>query len=303
VAADVPLGYYFSNYVDVYDYDTGVPYDTAKGAWAGVLYRSFMTTGSYKMAPAAVLAGDGFTYNIRLANPSAEDRHVYFADPLPDEVEFVSVTGSATYDTNTHTVSWDGMLDGTTLSIVDFDIVVTARDTLTYSTVIQNQAVITSAQPPGGTLVPAGMLTAQTVVGTAADLAVAKSVDAIEGIVGDALNYTVVFGNNGAERAVGVLMEDVVPAYLTVATDTLTATLPGITYNGGLMRWTGNLDAGAEVTVTFQATINDTATEGLALINAATVEADNFPWRQYDSALTEIYGMQYIYLPLVMRNF
>ncbi|MBN1813480.1 MAG: DUF11 domain-containing protein, partial [Anaerolineae bacterium] len=299
----IDVNSYSSNYVDVYDYDTGAPYDTDKGAWAGALNLGFRTTGSYKMAPATVLAGDDFTYNIRLANPSAEDRQFYFSDPLPAEVEFVSATGGATYNTGTHTVSWNGLLRGTTLSTVDFNIVVTARDTLTYSTVIQNQAVITSAQAPGGTLIPAGMLTAQTMVGTDADLAIEKSVDAIEGIVGDMLSYTVVFGNHGAERAVGVLMEDMVPAYLSVATDTLTATLPGVAYNGGLIRWTGNLDADAGVTVTFQATINDTAIEGLALINAATVEADNFPWRQYDSALTEVYGMQYIYLPLVMRNF
>jgi uncharacterized repeat protein (TIGR01451 family) len=301
-AGAIGAGSYSSNYVDVYDYDTNYYYGEAGGAWAGALNLGFRTTGSYKLAPATVLAGDDFTYTIHLANPSSEDRRVYFADPLPAEVEFVSATGGATYDVGAHTVSWDGMLPGTTLSTVDFDIVVTARDTLTYSTVIQNQAVITSALPPGGTLVPAGLLTAQTVVGTAADLTVEKSVDKIEGIVGDALNYTVVFGNHGAERAVGVLMEDRAPTYLTVAADTLTATMPGISYDSGLIRWTGDLDADAGVTVTFQAAINDTATEGLALINAATVKAANFPWRQYDSALTEIFGMQYIYLPLVMRN-
>ncbi len=310
VEADNPggtldFGWVIPNYFDVYDTnDLGYYYG---GDINYIYYRSFRLTGSYKSAPATVLAGDGMTYHIHLANPSSEDRYIYVSDPLPEQVDFDSATGGATYDPGTHTVSWEGWLNGSALTSIDFDIQVMAKDTLTYSTMIQNQAVITSVQAPGGTLVLADTkLDATTMVGTDADLEIEKSVDAIEGAVDDVLNYTILFGNTGDETAVDVVMRDVLPSYLTVVTDSITATMPsaGALYDAGVLTWQGDLAPDEEVTLSFQAAINDTASENLALINLACVRATNFPWKQYNSALTEVlFGETYIYLPLVMRNF
>ncbi len=285
--------------VDVYD--SG--WDWFGWSLAGGYYRAldYGIGGSYKTAPATVLAGDTFTYSVHLENFSAEDAHIYLSDPLPDEVNFVSITGDATYDAGTHTVVWDDMMPGgTNYAVVDFDIVVTAKDTLTYTTLIENEAVLTQT----GVITPLATLYAFTTVDTAADLEVEKTVDAIEGETKDVLNYTIVFGNVGAETAWDTAMKDVVPSYLDVATDTVTATVPstGGLYDAGTVQWEGDLAPGTKVTVTFQATIKDTATVGLALINPAVVAADNYPTKVYDSALTEVIEIYNVYLPLVLRN-
>ncbi|MCP4546840.1 MAG: DUF11 domain-containing protein, partial [bacterium] len=202
------------NYLDVYaDSNSGHFYgETINYRY----FRSFRLNGSYKESdPTVVLAGDDFTYNISLANGSSEDRYIYLSDPLPAEVDFVSATGGAVYDAGTHTVAWDGLLPGTALSTLDFAIEVTAHDPLTYGISIENTAVITYAQ---GGITPTllAQMSASTYVDTDAYLDIDKSVNAIEGSIGDALNYTLVFGNNGSEAAMEVVMEDVVPSYLDV---------------------------------------------------------------------------------------
>jgi len=271
-------------------------------ALAGGYYRAleYGIGGSYKTAPATVLAGDTFTYTVHLENFSAEDPHIYLSDPLPDEVDFVSITGDATYDAGTHTVSWDGMMPGgTNHAPVDFDIVVTAKDTLTYTTLIENEAVLTQT----GVITPLTTLYASTMVGTGASLEIEKTVDAISGYVGDTLGYTIAFRNTGIEAASGVVMSDTVPSELDVIGDTVMATKPGVAYEDGLISWEGDLAVGEAVTVTFQATINETATPWLALINAARVKAVNHPTEMYDSALTEIFPYYYYYLPIVVRSY
>jgi uncharacterized repeat protein (TIGR01451 family) len=289
--------------VDVYQ---GTSYLAPWIGWglAGGYFRSFRTTGSYKMSnPSTVLAGETFTYTISLANPSAEDRYVYLSDPLPDEVTYVSVTGGATYNAGTHTVTWSGLLPGTSLSTIDFDVVVQAKATLAYNTLIENEATL--SHKLNGT--PFAYLTAYTTVGTGADLEIEKTVDAISGLVGDTLNYTIVFENTGTETASDVVMSDVVPSYLDVVAGTVAATKASADdlydADAGLITWEGDLAPGEAVTVTFQATINDTATPELALINAARATATNHPTEMYNSALTEIFEFTKIYLPLVMRNY
>jgi uncharacterized repeat protein (TIGR01451 family) len=279
------------------------------GTWPGLdgaagYARTFRTTGSYKMStPSTVLASETFTYTISLANPSSEDRYVYLSDPLPDEVTYVSVTGGATYNAGTHTVSWGGLLPGTTLSTIDFDIVVTAKPDLVYNTLIENQATL--SHKLNGT--PFAYLTAYTTVGTGAGLEIEKIVDAISGLVGDTLDYTIVFRNTGTETASGVIMTDTVPLYLDVVTGTVAATKASADglydADAGLITWEGDLASSEVVTVTFQATINDAATLELALINAARATATNYPTEMYDSALTEVFEFYRVYLPLVMRNY
>lgn len=297
--ADMEPGDNHTSGVDVYD--SG--WDWFGWALAGGYYRSFRTTGSYKMSSAStVLPGETFTYTISLQNPSAEDRYVYLSDPLPDEVTYVSSTGDAVYDAGTHTVSWDGLLPGTSLSTIEFDIAVMAETDLVYNTLIENDASLSHKQD--GT--PFAHLTANTTVGTGAGLEIEKTVDAINGLAGDTLNYTIVFSNTGIETACGVAMTDTVPAKLDVITGTVAATKAstGIydLYEDGLIRWEGDLASGEAVTVTFQATINDTAAGGLALINAARATASNYPTEMYNSALTEVTELYAVYLPLVLRN-
>jgi hypothetical protein len=67
------------------------------------------------------------------------------------------------------------------------------------------------------------------------------------------------------------------------------------------LEWTGDLAVGQKITVTYDARINATAHPALALINLATVEADNGTGTVYGSALTEVVDFFRIYLPLIHK--
>jgi uncharacterized repeat protein (TIGR01451 family) len=292
------------NHVSGADVYQGTSYEDEWIGWAlgGGYCRSFRTTGSYKMStPTAVLPGETFTYNFSLANPSSEDRYVYLSDPLPDEVTFVSITGDATYDAGTHTVSWDGLLPGTSLSTIDFDVVVQAMSDLEYGTLIENEASL--VHKLGG--VPFAYLTAYTPIGADTDLGIEKTVNALRSFVGDSLYYTIVFRNTGDQPAFDVTLTDYLPLSLDMVAGSIAATTGTPVWDEatGLLSWVGDLAVGGEVTITFLARLNELATPELAIINMAELDATNAAGKVYDSALTEAVVGSRIFLPLVARNY
>jgi len=250
--------------------------------------------------PDTVLPGEEFTYSFSLVNYSAEDKYIFFSDPLPDEVTFVSITGDAAYDAGTHTVTWSGYMDGPSPS-VDFDVVVQANPDLAYNTFIENEATLTDKL--GGA--PFAYLFAYTAVGKDTDLEIEKTVDAINGRIGDTLNYTIVFRNTGDQTALDVTLTDYLPSSLDMVAGSIAATTGTPVWDEatGLLSWVGDLAAGEEVAVTFQATINVAATPELAVINAAWATATNSPTEMYSSALTEILGRYSVYVPLLLKNY
>ena len=277
------------------------------GEWSGGGLAGGSNRGSddgcdgYKTpVPDAVLPGETFTYTIHLENLSAEDRYVYLSDPLPDEVTFVSTTDDAVYDAGTYTVSWNGLLPGTSLSTIDFDVVVQAKPDLAYGTVIENEASLTHKLDGD----PFAYLTAYTTVGADTGLEIEKTVDALVGRVDETLNYTIVFRNNGDHTAFDATLTDYLPASLDMVAGSIAATAGTPVWDEatGLLSWTGDLAAGEEVTITFLARLNELATPELAVINLAELDATNAA-KVYDSALTEAVAGRRIFLPLVFKNY
>ena len=303
------LGYVVPNYLDVYDGDTGAYYG---GDVNYLYYRSFRTDGSYKMSnPGTVAPGETFTYEMSLTNPSSEDEHVYFSDPLPNDVSFISVTGGAAYNATDHTVTWSGLLPGTTLSTVDFDIVVAADSGLADGTIIENEATL--AFKLGGT--PFTTLEAATMIddGISPALRIDKKVDTLVAYHGETLGYTIVFKNAGTEAATGVTVADEIPAYVTVDADSLMADLGfgpiplpdevwdeetrTVAYAAPLPVQPGQI-----VTVTFDAEVDDDAPVDWAIINPVVANASN-AGTAFDTALTEVLVHSRTYLPLIVRNY
>ena len=312
VQADNPmgdLGWVVPNYLDVYDDTTGYYYG---GDINYLHFRGFCSTGSYKMSdPEVVAPGGSFTYEISLANPSSEDEYVYFSDPLPDEVTFLSATGSATYNPGTHRVTWAGLVPGTTLSTVDFDIVVQADAGLPDGTVIENEATL--ALKFAGT--PFATLDAETLVddGMNPVLEIEKTVDALIADGGDILHYTIMLQNTGNEPAMNAMVADRIPSYLTLDPDSLMADigagpmpLPPEVWNEetGLLAYKAPMAVppGLQAVVTFDAHVNEDAPYKWAIINPVMADADN-AMMVYDSAVTEVIEAGKIYLPMVFRNY
>jgi uncharacterized repeat protein (TIGR01451 family) len=279
---------------------------------AGGYYRAFgLGFDGSKSAPAAAAPGATFTYDVSLANDSAEDKQVYFSDPLPDEVTFVSATGGATYNAGTHAVTWSGVIPGTTLSTVDFDIVVQVGSTVAEGTVIENEAML--AFKLAGT--PFATLEASTLVddGLNPVLQIEKTVDALTAYGGETLEYTIVFQNTGTEPAINVTVADPIPSYLTLDPTSMMVDLglgpmpvPPEVWDeeSGLLAYQSPvpIPPGQTVTLTFRAEVDDDAPDGWALINPVVADADN-AMMVYDSALTEIFEGGRIYLPMLLRSY
>jgi uncharacterized repeat protein (TIGR01451 family) len=288
-------GWVVPNWLDVYNANTMEFY----GEDVNYMYfRSFRTTGSMKLSdPSVVAPGAAFQYTISLANPSSEDRDVYVSDPLPAEVQFVSVTpASAQYDPATHTVTWSGPLPGTSLSTVDIVIDVMMGASVPEGTMVENEAAV--ALKFDGT--PITTLAAETLVddGKNPDLMISKTVDRLVGNPGTILKYTIVAENTGDEAAMNAEVMDVVPADLVVDEASITG---GAIYADGKLTWMGDIGVGESVTITFNAAISDTATDDLALINGAQVTADNFLGQVFHSAVTEVREFLKIFAPLAFK--
>ncbi|MBN1314476.1 MAG: S8 family serine peptidase [Anaerolineales bacterium] len=263
----------------------------------------------YKLSePYPVLPGDTFTYTFYLENPSAEDLNLYIDDPLPAEVTYVSNTGDAVYVPGTHSITWQGALDGNAWSEVEFYVQVQANTDLVFDTLIENEAEVGIV----GEVDPLFYMYDINWITTGADLVIEKSVDSNMIDVGDVFTYTIVFSNIGIEEAAkDVHMEDPIPDYLLIDEATITASKPsaGLLYEDGVVQWDGDLAIGESVTVTFQASLSPAVYEEFAVINLASVTAENYPWPVYSSALSEAYSAGCgpvsavrIYLPIVVRQ-
>jgi uncharacterized repeat protein (TIGR01451 family) len=263
---------------------------------ADVYNRSFRTTGSYKLSnPSKVAPGDTFSYEISLMNPSAADREVMLSDPLPAGVEFVSATPGMSYDAGSHTVTWDGWLPGSTVSSVDFEIVVMAKASLPENTWLMNTATLFGKYDA----VQLTALTANTLIDDNMDpyVSVEKTVDELLDSAGAELTFTIVVENDGDEAVSDVYVMDVIPDELTYVSGSLTG---GATYADGVIEWTGDLGVGASHTISFKATIHEDADTGLAIINAAESLAETpfgTMW-DFNSSVTVVGSKYNYFLPV-----
>jgi uncharacterized repeat protein (TIGR01451 family) len=293
----------------VYDPDdfwgTGGVWDGA--AAADVYYRSFRTTGSYKMADVSgVYPGDTVNYTVVLENPSSVDTNVFVSDELDPDFTFVSATNGATYDAAEHRVTWGGMLSGSTLVSQTFDVQVTVADEADIG-YIDNCADIYLKLDDDWWSTYCDSIYVQP----SAYVDVVKTVDRINGFPEDLLNYTIVMENAGPLAASNGVLTDVIPSYATVVPNSLginmgtgqTVQLPARFWDEdeGVLFFFNDTATTEIYTITFQATIDADAPEEWAIINPAEFTADNAMWT-YDSALTEVFGFRYIYMPLVLRD-
>ena len=248
---------------------------------ADVYKRSFRTAGSYKeVDKMAVAPGEPFTYTLSLYNPSAIDQTVYLVDELPAEVDFISADAALTYDPISHTVKWDGVLPGTSLSSIDVDVVVAAKAGLTDGQMIENEFTLSSTD--GGEPFAAYGTYNEVDLG---EISVSKTVNRLTAGAGSTLIYTILVENPGEEDALNVEVTDVLPMYVTIDETSITG---GATYADGVLSWTGDVAEGGSHTITFEASVNDDVHTELAVINGASATSDNYPAMKWNSALTEV---------------
>jgi uncharacterized repeat protein (TIGR01451 family) len=85
---------------------------------------------------------------------------------------------------------------------------------------------------------------------------------------GDSLTYAIVLTNGGATTITSIRMTDTLPIFLAYINSSLTATGGSYGYNNRVITWTGSVNAGGAVTITFGATVSPTLG---SIVNSAVI--------------------------------
>ena len=85
-----------------------------------------------------------------------------------------------------------------------------------------------------------------------------KTVNQSTASPGDSLVYTIALSNGGATNITNVRGTDALPIFLTYIDNSLTATSGNYGYSNGVITWTGSVNVGEMVTITFGAKVGQT---------------------------------------------
>jgi uncharacterized repeat protein (TIGR01451 family) len=300
--ANIQIDHFYPNFADVYDYTTTGYFETS---WAGVLYRDFSTSSddgflafSEKHSSdedGRVVPAQLFDYEINLQNPSSEDVTLTVIDPLPPEINFVKVnTGDLQYDLLTHTVTWTGVLPGSTVNNTTLSFQVQVIGAVSEGTLIFNEAEVRKEGEPiaylDDTLVVDDLLDP--------DIKIEKFVDRLIIPNSDSLQFTITIRNEGIDTALNVNLIDPIPEGITIDVNSI---FGGAHYSDGAVYWSDHVPPGALFTIRFNGQVNYDVPMGRVLINRGEVTHDGITATLYASAATEVQGQVKIYLPIVAR--
>lgn len=216
-----------------------------------------------------VASGGTMTYTLTLNNDGWETVTGHLSNTLPVEISYVPNTLSpptAVYEPTTKRVSWDGAIPaGETLS-VKYQVDV---DPLPKGTTVTNVASIGYEEHQ-----IAFDRWARTWVGIADLSACTLEVDKATARPADPLLYTLTLRNAGFAAASPATLVNPIPEYTTYIPDSLSITGGGVgVEDGGVITWTGPIDIGASVIITYGVTVNARPT-GFSITNRATVYDD-----------------------------
>ena len=227
----------------------------------------------------SVVPGGSTTYTITVSNAGPDaDNGAKLSDPLPAGVTggnwtFVSPTGGG---------SVTGPTSGTGALATTVNLPVNASVTFTFTVQIDPTATGTltntaTVSPPPGEFDPNPANNTATDTDTltpVADLAITKTDGKTSAVPGGSTTYTIVVSNAGPSAVTGASVADPLPAGVTSATWTATASSGGGKVTGrssgsGALATTVDLPVNASVTFTFTVLVDPSAAGTLA--NTATV--------------------------------
>ncbi len=100
-----------------------------------------------------------------------------------------------------------------------------------------------------------------------------KTVDRTLAMPGSSLNYAIALRNIGDASIEDVIMTDTIPGWLTYHDGSLDSTGGTCDEADGTISCLASLNAGASVTVTYEATLEDAAPVGMSVVNSAVISA------------------------------
>ncbi|GCB59360.1 hypothetical protein rerp_57680 [Rhodococcus erythropolis] len=173
------------------------------------------------------------------------------------------------------TLSWTGFLEAGKSVVLTYEVKV--NDGVAAGTVLNNEVTGTAKPPTGPEITPPSVETNHLVPG----FTVAKTADPVSGTnvaAGQTITYTVTGANTGNTTLDPVVLTDdlskvldnaaLVDGSLKATVDGAPATVP--TLSGTTLSWTGALEAGKSVVLTYQVKINDGVAGGVLVNNKVT---------------------------------
>ncbi|MBO8147857.1 isopeptide-forming domain-containing fimbrial protein, partial [Rhodococcus erythropolis] len=173
------------------------------------------------------------------------------------------------------TLSWTGFLEAGKSVVLTYEVKV--NDGVAAGTVLNNEVTGTAKPPTGPEITPPSVETNHLVPG----FTVAKTADPVSGTnvaAGQTITYTVTGANTGNTTLDPVVLTDdlskvldnaaLVDGSLKATVDGVDATAP--TLEGTTLSWTGALEAGKSVVLTYQVKINDGVAGGVLINNKVT---------------------------------
>ncbi|WP_257206280.1 isopeptide-forming domain-containing fimbrial protein [Rhodococcus erythropolis] len=173
------------------------------------------------------------------------------------------------------TLSWTGFLEAGKSVVLTYEVKV--NDGVAAGTVLNNKVTGTAKPPTGPEITPPSVETNHLVPG----FTVAKTADPVSGTnvaAGQTITYTVTGANTGNTTLDPVVLTDdlskvldnaaLVDGSLKATVDGVDATAP--TLEGTTLSWTGALEAGKSVVLTYQVKVNDGVAGGVLINNKVT---------------------------------
>ncbi len=214
-------------------------------------------------ASQSVRPGEEILYTIRYANiGTASANTVVIEDTLPNNAALVATPSGAVLQGNNLVWNIASVPPGPT-TIYTLSVRVRVENSASDGDRVENYTSITSTELPNAQT----DFTSTPVV--AAVLTVGKTASIAKASPGDTVDYTITVVNNGHTTADSLVIEDQLPAFMT-----LTSASGSYTESNGIIDWTiGTLAAGASTSVTAKVQLAGSVPDGSVLNN--TVQASS----------------------------
>jgi len=216
--------------------------------------------------------GDHLIYSITLTNDGNMVADASLSDVLPAHTAWVGwVTQNGAVWDGVDTVSWAGDVAPGSDVVIAYEVQV--ETPLDNGTVIANLASVDDGVAPAFDIGPA-----QTTVHSAPNLTTSfKEVDVTSAAPGQELEYTLTIVNMGDMVAHDAEVLDYIPDHSSYVDLSVNASSGFASYQPlyDRIRWTGEVEPGTNVIITFRVLLDFPLDEGTEIVNWATVD-DNF---------------------------